>query len=286
MDTNELIKKVRKIEIATKTLSRDLFAGSYHTNFKGRGMAFSEVREYQIGDEVRTIDWNVSARYRDTYVKVFEEEREISVMLVADISGSGDFASSGLSKKEIITYISAIIAFSASQNQDKTGLLLFSDRVEELLLPKKGKSQILRIIRELVEHTPKSKGTDLAQALVGILSMLKKRSIVFVLSDFMTGNFERELEICARKHETIAVRVHDPAEDTLPDLGLINYIDAETGKLKVLNTTRKARAEFARRRAERAEYLEKFFMKNKIGYIDIATTEDYVKSLVKYFRQS
>lgn len=284
MDTNELIRKVRKIEIKTKSLSKDLFAGSYHTNFKGRGMAFSEVREYQIGDEVRTIDWNVTARYGDPFVKVFEEEREISVMLIADISASGDYASFTESKKELITYIAAIIAFSANQNQDKTGLLLFTDKIEKFILPKKGKPQILRIIRELIEHKPSDVKTNIAQAVSYSLKMLKKRSIVFVLSDFMDDNFERELEICAKKHDTIAIRIYDENEMTLPALGMINVIDAESNKSYLVDTrSSKLRENYARRMEERNDYLTKFFAKNKIGYVNISTKDDYVKELVRYF---
>ncbi len=286
MDANELIKKVRKIEIKTKTLSRDLFAGSYHTNFKGRGMAFSEVREYQTGDEVRAIDWNVTARYGNPYIKVFEEEREISVMLLADISASGNFTSSIETKKELITYISAIIAFSANQNQDKTGLLLFSDEVERFILPKKGKSQILRIIRDLIEVSPKSSGTNIAKALSYTLKMLKKRSIVFILSDFMDSNFDKEMEICAAKHDTIAIRIFDPSECELPKVGMINIRDSETGEMRLIDTnSSKLRQQYKENMQKRSEYLNTFFAKNKIGFIDISTDTDYVKELIKYFKQ-
>lgn len=286
MDANELIKKVRKIEIKTKTLSRDQFAGSYHTNFKGRGMAFSEVREYQTGDEVRTIDWNVTARLGNPYIKVFEEEREISLMLLADISASGNFSSKSDTKRDIITYISAIIAFSASQNQDKTGLLLFSDKVERYIVPKKGKSHILRIIRDLIEVKPESNKTDIAKALSYTLNMLKKRSIVFILSDFMDSNFEKQMEICAAKHETIAIRVYDPAEEKLPRMGMVNVKDAETGKVYLLDTnSAKLRRNYAENMENRREYLRGFFAKNKIAYIEISTEDDYVLELIKYFNR-
>lgn len=287
MDTNELLKKVRKIEINTKTLSKDLFAGSYHTNFKGRGMAFSEVREYHSGDEVRTIDWNVTARYGNPYVKIFEEEREISVMLLADISSSGNFTSNIETKKELITYISAIIAFSANQNQDKTGLLLFSDEIERFILPKKGKSQILRIIRDLIEVPAKSQGTNIAQAVSYTLKMLKKRSIVFILSDFMDDNFERELEICAIKHDTIAIRIYDPAEYNIPNIGMVNIKDPETGKIKTVDTSSaNIRSKYRENMESRTHFLNTFFAKNKIGFIDIATNDDYVKELMKFFRRN
>lgn len=284
MDTNELLKKVRKIEIKSRTISKDLFAGSYHSNFKGKGMAFSEVREYQIGDEVRTIDWNVTARYGDPFVKVFEEEREISVMLIADISSSGSFGSYFETKKDIITYIAAIIAFSANQNQDKTGLLLFSDKVEKFILPKKGKPQISRIIRELIEFKPESERTNIASALSYTLKMLKKRSIVFVLSDFMDSNFEKELEICAKKHDTIAIRISDPNENRIPSIGMLNIFDAESGKTIMLDTSSSNfRDKYKQEAIQRNEYLSRFFTKNKIGFIDISTKDDYVKELVKYF---
>lgn len=286
MDANELIKKVRKIEIKTKTLSRDQFAGSYHTNFKGRGMAFSEVREYQTGDEVRTIDWNVTARLGNPYIKVFEEEREISLMLLADISASGNFSSKNDTKRDIITYISAIIAFSASQNQDKTGLLLFSDKVERYIVPKKGKSHILRIIRDLIEVKPESNKTDIAKALSYTLNMLKKRSIVFILSDFMDSNFEKQMEICAAKHETIAIRVYDTAEEKLPRMGMVNVKDAESGKVYLLDTnSAKLRRNYTENMENRREYLRGFFAKNKIAYIEISTEDDYVLELIKYFNR-
>lgn len=286
MDANELLKKVRKIEIKTKTLSRDQFAGSYHTNFKGRGMAFSEVREYQTGDEVRTIDWNVTARLGNPYIKVFEEEREISLMLLADISASGNFSSKSDTKRDIITYISAIIAFSASQNQDKTGLLLFSDKVERYIVPKKGKSHILRIIRDLIEVKPESNNTNIAKALSYTLNMLKKRSIVFILSDFMDSDFEKQMEICAAKHETIAIRIYDPAEEKLPRMGMVNVKDAETGKVYLLDTnSAKLRRNYAENMENRKEYLRGFFAKNKIAYIEISTEDDYVLELMKYFNR-
>lgn len=286
MDANELLKKVRKIEIKTKTLSRDQFAGSYHTNFKGRGMAFSEVREYQTGDEVRTIDWNVTARLGNPYIKVFEEEREISLMLLADISASGNFSSKSDTKRDIITYISAIIAFSASQNQDKTGLLLFSDKVERYIVPKKGKSHILRIIRDLIEVKPESNNTNIAKALSYTLNMLKKRSIVFILSDFMDSDFEKQMEICAAKHETIAIRIYDPAEEKLPKMGMLNVKDAESGKVFLLDTnSAKLRRNYAENMENRKEYLRGFFAKNKIAYIEISTEDDYVLELMKYFNR-
>lgn len=285
MDTNELLKKVRKIEIKTKTLSKDLFAGSYHSNFKGRGMAFSEVREYQIGDEVRTIDWNVTARYGSPYVKIFEEEREISVMLIADISASGNFAGFAESKKELIAYIAAIVAFSANQNQDKTGLLLFSNKIEKFISPGKGKSQILRIIRELIEHKPVETRTDIAGAVSYTLKMLKKRSIVFIISDFMDDNFERELEICSKKHDTIAIRIYDPNEMKLAPIGIVNFSDAETGKTTFIDSrSSKIRKIYEDKMQERNKKIANFFAKNKIGYINISTQDDYVKELMKYFK--
>ena len=236
MDTKELLKKVRKIEIKTRRLSDNLFGGEYQSTFKGRGMTFSEVRQYNYGDDVRSIDWNVTARYNEPFVKVFEEERELTLMLLVDVSGSEMFGTKTQLKKEIITEISATLAFSALQNNDKVGLLLFSNQVELYIPPKKGKSHILRIIRELLEYKPKNKLTDINISLEFLSGILKKKSIVFVLSDFMDDKYEKTLSIMAKKHDLTGIRVFDPKDELIPNLGLIQINDSETGEIKWINT--------------------------------------------------
>ena len=230
MDTKELLKKVRKIEIKTRRLSDHVFGGEYHSTFKGRGMTFSEVRQYQYGDDVRNIDWNVTARYNQPHIKVFEEERELTLMLMADISGSEFFGTHAQFKNQIITEIIATLAFSAMQNNDKVGILLFTDQIELFVPPKKGKSHVLRIIRELLEFKPSSKKTDLSQALKYLSNVIKKKAIVFVLSDFMTQGYKDTLKIVARKHDVTGIRVFDRREQTLPNLGMVQMLDQETGE--------------------------------------------------------
>src|SRR4051812_7352008 len=231
MDTKELLKKVRKIEIKTKRLSNHIFSGEYHSSFKGRGMTFSEVRQYQYGDDIRNIDWNVTARYNEAHVKVFEEERELTMMLMVDISGSEGFGSKSQFKRDIVTEIAATMAFSATQNNDKIGLILFSDQVELFIPPKKGKSHVLRIIRELIEFKPKSRKTDVGQALKFLSGVLKKRAIVFLISDFMaTPDYEHTLKIASKKHDITGVRVYDIREEEMPNIGVVNMQDAETGE--------------------------------------------------------
>jgi uncharacterized protein (DUF58 family) len=236
METTELLKKVRKIEIKTRGLSNQIFSGQYHSAFKGRGMAFSEVREYSIGDDIRSIDWNVTARTGTPFVKVFEEERELTVMMLVDVSGSGDFGSRQMQKRQMMTEICAVISFSALQNNDKVGVIFFSDRIEKFIPPKKGKSHILRIIRELIDFTPESKGTDIGQALRYLTNAVKKRSIAFLISDLIGTGYNDALKIASRKHDLVAVRVHDPLEAELPDVGLLPLTDAETGQLVWVNT--------------------------------------------------
>ena len=240
MDTKELLKKVRKIEIKTRRLSDHIFGGEYHSTFKGRGMTFSEVRQYQFGDDVRSIDWNVTARYNEPFVKVFEEERELTMILMVDISGSAIFGTTNQFKKEVITEISATLAFSALQNNDKAGLILFSDEVELFIPPKKGRSHVLRIIRELLEFRPKSNTTNISEALKFLSSVMKKKAIVFILSDFIAEDYEKTLKIVGNKHDVTGIRVYDIREESIPNLGMVQMRDAETKIIRLINTQSKS----------------------------------------------
>ena len=285
MSTSALLKKVRKIEIKTKGLSNHIFAGEYHTAFKGKGMAFSEVREYQPGDDVRSIDWNVTARYNAPFVKVFEEEREMTVMLLIDVSASGNFGTQEQFKRELATELSAILAFSAINNNDKVGVIFFTDKVEQFIPPKKGKSHILRIIREVLAFQPTGKGTDIAGALKYFNSVIKKRSICFILSDFMSKEFERPLKIASKKHDLVALRIHDTREDTLPNVGLVPMQDAETEEMLFVDTSsKKVRDNFAKNKAAATEKLRKLFPASGVDLIDITTGTDYVKPLINFFK--
>ena len=286
MDTKELLKKVRKIEIKTRRLSDHIFGGEYHSAFKGRGMTFSEVRPYQYGDEVRTIDWNVTARYNEPYVKVFEEERELTMMLMVDISGSELFGTVNQFKKEVITEISATLAFSAIQNNDKVGLILFTDIVELFIPPKKGKSHILRIIRELLEFQPQSRETNVAEALKYLSNVMKKKAIVFVLSDFIGDNYEQTLKITGNKHDVTGIRVYDPREESLPNLGVVQMQDAETGRLQLVNTqSAQNRKSYERFYREKVGYFQESFKRAGSGIIHCRVDESYVKKLLGYFKQ-
>ncbi|QCX02067.1 DUF58 domain-containing protein [Aggregatimonas sangjinii] len=286
MDTKELLKKVRKIEIKTRRLSDHIFGGEYHSTFKGRGMTFSEVRQYQFGDDVRSIDWNVTARYNEPFVKVFEEERELTMMLVADVSGSELFGTTNQFKKEIITEISATLAFSALQNNDKVGLMLFSDTVELFIPPKKGKSHVLRIIRELLEFKPKSNKTDLSEALKFLSSVLKKKAIVFVLSDFIASDYEKTLKIAGNKHDVTGIRVFDEKEESIPNLGMVQMQDAETGKVQLVNTQSKSvRMAYGQYHRERVDYFRETFTKSGCGTLSCRVDESYVKKLLRYFKR-
>lgn len=286
MDTKELLKKVRKIEIKTRRLSDHIFGGEYHSTFKGRGMTFSEVRQYQFGDDVRSIDWNVTARYNEPFVKVFEEERELTMMLLVDISGSEFFGTVNQFKKGIITEISATLAFSAMQNNDKVGLILFSDEVELFIPPKKGKSHVLRIIRELIEFHPKSRKTDLADALKYLTNVIKKKAIVFVLSDFITDNYERTLKITGNKHDVTGIRVYDYGEEHIPNLGLVQMEDSESGVLQLINTqSRQVRKSYEKYHQERVEYFSESFTKSGCGILSCRVDESYVKKLLGYFKR-
>lgn len=286
MDTKELLKKVRKIEIKTRRLSDHIFGGEYHSTFKGRGMTFSEVRQYQYGDDVRNIDWNVTARYNEPFIKVFEEERELTMMLMVDVSGSELFGTGKQFKKEIITEISATLAFSATQNNDKIGLILFTDRVELYIPPKKGRSHVLRIIRELIEFEPRHSKTNISEALKFLSNVRKKKAIVFLLSDFMTeDDYEQTLKIAGKKHDLTGIRVFDPKEEKIPNLGMVQMEDAETGELLLVNTkSKKVRDRYAAYYRERTEYFSSTFSRSGAGAIHSRVDESYVKKLLGYFK--
>ena len=285
METKELLKKVRKIEIKTKRLSNHIFGGEYHSTFKGRGMTFSEVRQYQFGDDVRAIDWNVTARYNEPYIKVFEEERELTMMLMVDISGSELFGTLTQFKKDTVTEIAATLAFSATQNNDKVGLILFSDKVELYIPPKKGKSHVLRIIRELIEFKPKSKQTNIDDALKFLSSILKKRAIVFILSDFMDDNYERSLKIAGSKHDITGVKVYDKHDEEIPNLGMVPMLDNETGIVSLINTGSKSiRKNYKTNALRLDDYFKTSFKKSGCGNINTRVDESYVKKLLSYFK--
>lgn len=286
METKELLKKVRKIEIKSKGLSNHIFSGEYHTAFKGRGMSFSEVREYQFGDDIRAIDWNVTARFNHPYIKVFEEERELTVMLLIDISRSAYFGSVDQFKNEIITEISAILSFSAINNNDKVGVIFFSNKIEKFIPPKKGKSHILRIIRELIDLEPESTGTDVAEALRFLNNVMKKRVIVFIMSDFMTGDFTDDLSIARRRHDVAGIRIYDPLEEELPDVGLIRVRDAETGAEEWVDTSsRKVREQYSDYYQQNVQNFKTSFLRSGADAISISTKENYINALLKFFRK-
>jgi len=285
MDTKEILKKVRKIEIKTRRLSDHIFSGEYHTSFKGRGMTFSEVRQYQYGDDVRAIDWNVTARYNEPYVKVFEEERELTMMLMVDCSGSESFGTQNQLKSEVVTEIAATLAFSSTQNNDKVGLILFSDEIELFIPPKKGKSHVLRIIRELIEFQPKSKKTDIAQALKFLSSVMKKKAIVFMISDFMSKDYEHTLKIASKKHDVTGIRVFDKREESLPNLGLVNMLDAESGETMLVDTSsKKLRQNYEINYRTNVNYFSSVFSKCGAGAVSSRVDESYVTKLLGYFK--
>ena len=288
MEHTELLKKVRKIEIKTRGLSRNIFAGEYHSAFKGRGMAFSEVREYQFGDDIRNIDWNVTARYNKPFIKVFEEERELTVMLVVDVSGSSNFGTFEMYKKNIITEISAILAFSAIQNNDKIGVIFFSDKIEKFIPPKKGTSHILRIIRELIDFKPESNGTNVNQALEYLTNAIKKRCTAFIISDFIDDNkdLQRALNIANNRHDVVGLRIYDERETALPSIGMIKLKDAETGNYVWVDTSSPAvRSYYARWWKDTSKQLDNAFTRSGVDYVNINTREDYVKSLMTLFKK-
>ncbi|MBP7856649.1 MAG: DUF58 domain-containing protein [Prevotella sp.] len=287
MDTSEILKKVRKIEIKTRGLSQNIFAGQYHSAFKGRGMAFSEVREYQFGDDVRDIDWNVTARFHHPYVKVFEEERELTVMLLIDVSGSLDFGTSRLFKSDMATEIAATIAFSAIQNNDKIGVIFFSDRIEKYIPPKKGRKHILYIIREMLDFQPESRKTDVAMATAYLTQVMKRRCTSFIISDFYDRkDFCKEMEIANRKHDVIAIQVYDPLARTLPNVGLLKVRDGETGHEMFIDTSSKQlRLAHTRYWMDREATLKQTFAKSQVDWTSVATNEDFTKALMLLFKR-
>lgn len=285
METKDLLKKVRKIEIKTRRLSDHIFSGEYHTSFKGRGMTFSEVRPYQYGDDIRNIDWNVTARYNEAHVKVFEEERELTMMLMVDISGSESFGTKSQFKHEIVTEIAATMAFSATQNNDKIGLILFSDQIELYIPPKKGRSHVLRVIRELIEFQPQSHKTDVAQALKFLSGTQKKKAIVFMISDFMADDYEQTLKIASKKHDITGIRVYDPREEKMPNLGMVSMLDAETGQTQLINTGSKSvRLSYEKYYHDKVAYFKETFSKSGSGVVSTRVDESYVTKLLGYFK--
>ncbi|MBR5470481.1 MAG: DUF58 domain-containing protein [Paludibacteraceae bacterium] len=286
METSELLKKVRQIEIKTRGLSRNIFAGEYHTAFKGRGMTFSEVREYQYGDDVRSIDWNVTARFNKPFIKVFEEERELTVILLIDVSGSLDFGTGVSLKRNIMTEIAATLAFSAIQNNDKIGVIFFSDKIEKFIPPQKGRKHILYIIRELIDFKPTSNKTDISKALSYFTNVIKKRSTAFLISDFMDQNsFNDALTIANKKHDIVAVQIYDKRETELPAVGLIKVKDAETDERIWINTNdNRLRKIYSDMWTEKQLLLQQTFQKSKIDNVSIDTDEDYVKALIRLFK--
>lgn len=286
METSELLKKVRKIEIKTRGLSRQIFAGQYHSAFKGRGMAFSEVREYQYGDDIRNIDWNVTARFNHPYIKVFEEERELTVMLLIDVSGSRDFGTQVQLKKNLMTEVSAVLSFSAIQNNDKIGVIFFSDKTEKFIPPKKGRQHILRIIRELIEFEPQSKRTNISEALRYLTNAIKKHCTAFVLSDFFESDFEDALRIANNKHDIVALRVYDKRETSLPPVGLVRFTDAESGADMWVDTSDKEnRHAYEKWWKDKSEQLKNIFSKSGVDNVILATDEDYVRPLLNLFKR-
>ena len=286
MDSTELLKKVRKIEIRTKALSQQIFAGEYHSAFKGRGMAFSEVREYQYGDDVRFIDWNVTARLNHPYVKIFEEERELTVMLLIDVSGSNLFGTRNAFKADLITELAAVLSFWAINNNDKVGVIFFSDRVEKFIPPKKGRSHILRIIRELVDYKPSQVKTDLAEPLRYLTNAIKKKCTAFVISDFVNCDFEQALKIASEKHDIVALHVMDRGESKLPDLGLMQLKDPETGKYVLTDTSdRLTRMAYEHWWKKQQETNAELFRKVGVDVADLYTDRDYVKELIALFKR-
>ena len=282
----EVLENIRRIEIGTKGLVNEIFSGEYHTVFKGRGMEFAEVREYIPGDDIKNIDWNVTARAGAPFVKIFSEERELSVMLLVDMSRSGTFGTHYRMKDEVAIEICALLSFSAMKNNDKVGLLIFTDKIEKFIPPRKGRQHVLRVLREIVYHEPQNSGTDLKSALDYLLRVIKRNSVVFILSDFMDEGYEKPLRVASRKHDVIAIKVTDPLEEELPDAGLISLFDAESGENVVIDSSdRKVRTSYAAERRFQRDYLEKMFRKINLDYVTINTAESYVEPLYKFFRQ-
>ena len=286
METTDLLKRVRQIEIKTRGLSKNIFAGEYHSAFKGRGMTFSEVREYQYGDDIRNIDWNVTARFNSPFIKIFEEERELTVMLLVDVSGSREFGTMTMQKKNMITEMAATLAFSAIQNNDKIGITFFSDRVEKFIPPKKGKAHVLHIIRELINFYPEHRATNISDVLRYHTNAIKKRCTTFVISDFMDNNYEDALMIASKKHDLVGIQVYDKREVELPDAGLVKLLDAESGKELWVDTSNKnVRVKYAQNWLKNQEEVKRIFTKCGVDNVSIRTDEDYVKGLMKLFKQ-
>lgn len=286
MEAKEIFKKVRQIEIKTRGLSSQIFSGHYHSSFKGKGMAFSEVREYQYGDDIRSIDWNVTARLNHPFVKIFEEERELTVMLLIDVSGSNEFGTRQQLKEEQMTEIAAVLAFSAIQNNDKVGVIFFSDKIEKFIPPKKGTSHILRIIRELIDFHPESQKTGIAEGLRFLTNAIKKRCTVFIISDFMDKGFDNALKIAGKKHDIVALRIYDQREMELPDMGLVKVFNKETGKKTWVDTgSRKVRDNYSQWWKDQNKYLNNLFLKSGVDSAQIITGQDYVKPLVSLFKR-
>lgn len=284
MEAIELLKKVRRIEIKTRGLTRHIFAGEYHSAFKGRGIAFSEVREYQYGDDIRSIDWNVTARFNHPYVKVYEEERELTVMLLIDVSGSGNFGSAVSFKKDIMTEVAAVLSFSAIYNNDKIGVIFFTDTVEKFIPPQKGRKHILRIIRELLDFRPRSNKTNLSEPLRFLTNAIKKRCTAFIISDFIAPEFEEALRIAANKHDVVALKVSDPLEKVLPDVGLLKVVDSESGAEKWIDTSSKyLRMSYGDWWNGHIEALKNRFKRCAVDFTELSTSDDYVKPLIKLF---
>jgi len=285
VETTDLLKKVRKIEIKSRGLSRQVFAGQYHSAFKGRGMIFSEVREYAYGDDLRSIDWNVTARFSHPYVKVYEEERELTVVLLVDVSGSGVFGTQTMLKRNMITEIAAVLSFSAIQNNDKIGVIFFSDRVEKFIPPKKGSQHILHIIRELIQFQPQSKLTDLSEPLRFLTHAIKKKCTAFLISDFIDGDFEKPLRIASGKHDLVAIRIYDPRETELPSMGMIRLLDAETGQeVWADSSLKEVRENYRQWFEERVNRAREVFMRYGIDHVSVRTDEDYVPPLLRLFK--
>jgi uncharacterized protein (DUF58 family) len=286
VEATELLKKVRRIEIKTRGLSRHIFAGEYHSAFKGRGIAFSEVREYQYGDDIRSIDWNVTARFNHPYVKVFEEERELTVMLLVDVSGSGNFGTKVSYKRDLMTEIAAVLSFSAIYNNDKIGVIFFSDKVEKFIPPLKGRKHILRIIRELLDFTSQSKGTNLDEPLRFLTNAIKKRCTTFIISDFIVPEFEESLRIASNKHDIVALKVYDPLEQSIPDIGFIKVSDSETGKEQWIDTSSgSTRRAYEKWWTNHIEIIKNIFKRCGVDSAELRTDLDYVKPLIMLFEK-
>ena len=286
METKELLKKVRKIEIKTRRLSNHIFSGEYHSHFKGRGMTFSEVRKYQYGDDIRDIDWNVTAKLNEPHIKIFEEERELTMMLLVDVSKSESFGTRIQQKRDLITELCAVLAFSAIQNNDKVGVLFFTDQIELFIPPKKGKSHILRIIRELIEFKPKGTGTNISEAFKFLSSVIKKRSIVFTLSDFQDEAYDKNLKIASSKHDLTAIRIIDPAEEQLPDIGLVQLQNPETGTLELVDTSSSiVRATYEKDYQNFAAKFKSYCKHSGTDYLDLRVDRSYTKQLLEFFKR-